>query len=233
MMDMVDRARVFGEKGTAVERIAPGFFPNLVDVEAEHIARYRWAAKRVRDAMVLDVACGTGYGAGLLRHGGAQCVVSLEYSLDALRFGQNRYALHAIRADAHLLPLRGNTYDVVACFETIEHLPRPEEFLTEVRRILRPDGTLLISTPNARRTNGGNPYHVREYTLEELTGLLRRARLRVESTYGQRWRLAGRAFERVRGLRRLAWEVERRSFVTRFPSAFAEPLYWCLIAQRS
>jgi SAM-dependent methyltransferase len=229
---MIDRSRVFGERGSAVERIAPGFFPNLLDVEAEHIARYQWAAKRVRHGRVLDVACGTGYGAVLLRDGGARWVASLEYSLDALRFGRNRYGLEAIRADAHHLPFGANTFDIVACFETIEHLAGPDSFLLEVRRVLRHSGTLLISTPNARRTNGDNPHHVREYTLHELTVLVARTGLVVERVYGQHWRVAGWVFKNVPGFRRLAFLLERRSLVTRLPVALGEPLYWCLIARK-
>ncbi len=232
MNDIVDRARVFGERGKAVERIAPGFFPKLLEVEKEHIARYRWAAKRVRASRVLDVACGTGYGAGLLREGGAQCVVSVECSADALRFGASRYGLQAVRADAHCLPFGESCYDVVVCFETIEHLAKPELFLSEVNRILRQNGALFISTPNAHRSNGDNPYHIREFTFEELTTFVLRAGLDVESVRGQHWRLRGSTFEKVRGLRRLAFEFERRPVVTKFPSAFGEPLYWCVVAQK-
>src|SRR5205823_5968088 len=111
MTDAVDRARVFGERARAVERIAPGFFPDAL--EAEHIARYRWSAKWVRGARVLDIACGAGYGASLLRQSGALRVISLDRSLDALHFGQRRYLLKAICADAHRLPFGSNSYDSI------------------------------------------------------------------------------------------------------------------------
>src|SRR2546428_3758983 len=153
----VDRARVFGETAEAVERIAPGFFADWI--EAEHLARYRWAARWVRGKSGLDVACGTGYGSDVLRRAGARRVVSVDLSASALGFARRRYPgpLY-IRADALALPLTGESFDMVNSLETIEHLADPLRFLTKVRPLLPAGGLLAPSMPNSAPTEGLNPY---------------------------------------------------------------------------
>src|SRR5512143_2109670 len=93
-MDSLNRAAIFGERHGAVERIAPGFCEPAL--EADHMARYRWAAQWVRGCIVLDAASGTGYGAEILRAAGARAVVSVDRSRLALRFGSRRYDLRPV-----------------------------------------------------------------------------------------------------------------------------------------
>lgn len=228
---MVDRERVFGEVAGAVERIAPGFFPR--PLVAEHVHRYRWAARWVRGARVLDVASGTGYGAAMLRRAGARVVAGLDRVAEAVRFGRERYGTRAVCGDAHHLPFAARAFDVAVSFETIEHLEDREAFVGELRRVLRPAGVLLLSTPNARRTGGNNPYHRHEFTREELDGLLDRCGFRLAARWGQRWQLNGWPFRQVRGLRRLAYEFEQWSAVRRPTWAAAEPLYFCDVWSRA
>lgn len=90
-----------------------------------------------------------------------------------------------IRCDGMRLPVATGTVDAVACFETLEHVDDDEAFLAELHRVLRVDGRLFLSTPNALVTNpdGGapaNPYHVREYE----PGVLDR---RVEPYFEREW----------------------------------------------
>jgi SAM-dependent methyltransferase len=84
--------------------------------------------------------------------------------------------------------------------ETIEHLEKDHEFLTEVHRVLRPGGTFICSTPNRTVTNPGkelfdrpwNPFHIREYSEKEFFHLLR-AKFESVTIYGQnpkkRWKV--------------------------------------------
>jgi SAM-dependent methyltransferase len=81
-------------------------------------------------------------------------------------------------SDGCRLPFADATFDVVTSFETIEHLEDRAQFIAELRRVLKPDGLLILSTPNALFTepvNGKprNPFHVFEYTPDELTKELR------------------------------------------------------------
>lgn len=157
----------------------------------EHLARYHFASSRLpRGGRVLDLACGTGEGTALLRDLGF-CVVAMDLSQEACR--RARAALGpsgaVVRGSGLELPLPDASVDAVVSFETVEHLPTPDLFLRELTRVLRPGGVLHLSTPNARVTNPGggqpeNPFHLEEFTPEQLRGLLP-AGLRVELHAGQ------------------------------------------------
>lgn len=229
MSGAVDRGRVFGERPEAVERIAPGFF--RPDMEAEHLARYRWASRWVRGRVVLDVACGTGYGAPLLRAAGARNVLSLDVSADALEFGKPRYDLQAVRADAHCIPVATASMDAVVSLETIEHLSDPLGFISEVVRMLNSGGDLLVSTPNAARSAGTNPYHLHEQTLDEIQGMIEGAGLGVTGVWGQHWGPTKSWWPSVKGIRRILHEIERAAAVLRLVPGF-KPQYWCVRATK-
>jgi SAM-dependent methyltransferase len=134
----------------------------------EHLARYRFARERV-GGRILDVACGTGYGAALL---GA---VGVDISAEALARARNETD-RLIRSDALRLPF-GAAFDAVVSFETVEHLADPEGFVAECRRVLRPGGLLVMSTPNRelwspRSSKPLQAHHVREFSRKEFLALL-------------------------------------------------------------
>lgn len=135
-----------------------------------HAARYTFAARRLAAGRILDVACGTGYGMGMLSVPGRD-VVGADIELDALRTAKT--IAPVVAADGAGLPFPSATFDAVTTFETLEHLEHRAAFLAEVERVLRPGGALILSTPNARYTRPvdgrpRNPFHVFEYTPEEL-----------------------------------------------------------------
>lgn len=163
----------------------------------QHVVRYRWASQYATGARVLDAACGTGYGSSLLRDGGARQVTSIDVSLEAFRAARrlgNGNTFHFVRANATRLPLADGRYDLYACFETIEHVDRDEALLREAKRVLRPGGVFLCSTPNRELLSPGNtihdrpanPYHVREYSIAEFRRLLESTFSSV-TLYGQTW----------------------------------------------
>jgi 2-polyprenyl-3-methyl-5-hydroxy-6-metoxy-1,4-benzoquinol methylase len=230
-MRHVDRRLVFGETSEAVERIAPGFFPT--HMEAEHLARYRWAASAVRGRTVLDVACGTGYGSAMLLQAGARSVWSVDVSAAALEFALAEYAgPRYVRADLFGLPLRAASVDVVVSLETIEHVHDGRRFLVDLRAILRPGGVLCLSSPNVAMTDGTNPYHLHEMDLDEVSRLLRASGFRITGVWGQYWRLqARRGIWRLKGLGRLAHYISRSPRVWTLPGGMGlRPVYWCLRA---
>ena len=146
----------------------------------DHCSRYDFASEFCRGRVVLDVACGTGFGAGILTRAGARAVVGVDMSSEALaRGGATNLRTRWVMADGAHLPFQGRSFGAVTSFETIEHLHEPERFLSELQRVLRHDGVLVLSTPNALYTkpvNGrpANPFHVREFTPAELQAMLER-----------------------------------------------------------
>jgi len=155
----------------------PGEVPE--HIWAEHEGRYRFAAPYAAGRTILDVACGSGYGAQLLAESGASRVAGVDASSEALALAADRFP-HArliyVRADAGRLPFAEASFDCATCFETIEHLTDGRGFLAELARVLVPGAILLLSTPNRRiaspwwplRGRPANPYHCYEYTRAEL-----------------------------------------------------------------
>lgn len=149
-------------------------------VEVEHLHRYFLARELCRGLDVLDVAAGEGYGAALLAQT-ARSVTGVEVSADAITHAARTYRdNHArfVRGDARRLPLSNGSIDAVVSFETIEHFFEHDEFVTEVKRVLRPGGRLILSSPErdvySPSGSSANPYHVRELSRTELDSLLHR-----------------------------------------------------------
>lgn len=145
----------------------------------EHQARYLWASRWSYGKLVLDVACGSGLGFEHLVPA-ASAVVGCDVSAEALHEARrSQYPAILVQATGSQLPLGSNKVEVVMSFETIEHLEDPRGFLSEVSRVLKPEGVLLLSTPNglfSKRDALGrlvNPFHIQEFTSVELRGLLK------------------------------------------------------------
>jgi SAM-dependent methyltransferase len=171
---------------TAAERLAND---STSELWGEHRSRYRFAAQFVQGKQVLDVASGAGFGLAMLRAAGAWAV-GMDYALsslcDARKMAPSAPLVHG---DATRIPLRDRVFDVVVSFETLEHVPDAETMVREVRRVLRPGGALVLSTPNRsfgpEQLHVNNPFHVREFTAAELDELLRSSFATV-TLYGQR-----------------------------------------------
>lgn len=242
------------------ERIVPGLTP--VQVFREHLMRYRFAAEFVRQQIVLDVASGTGIGTDFLRKSGAKACIGVELDPAAVQYAAASYpTCKFIRGDACQLGLRDATIDVIVSFETIEHLPDPERFLEECRRVLRPKGVLICSTPNRAvySWGGRNPFHVRELYLEEFRRFIEDrfencqlygqvevnypvyASRRVMSRFLQRIRLKGlidRVLERPVGEKAAQTEFDGEAFIPEFEvkpmvsTSFLKPVYLVAVAQK-
>lgn len=158
------------------ERVIPGLVET--DLFNEHLARYRFArwflAQRKQSArvpaLVLDAACGAGYGARELPAG--TFVVSLDIAAEATRLARAQ-GCAVVQASCQHLPFASASFDLITAFEMIEHLDDAGTFLSAARNVLRAEGVLLVSTPNrayyseARGEAGPNPFHQREFTCDE------------------------------------------------------------------
>jgi ubiquinone/menaquinone biosynthesis C-methylase UbiE len=144
-------------------------------VEAEHVCRYLWAAPLAEGRRVLDAACGTGYGSAILAGAGAASVTAVDRSEDALRRAR-RAATEGVRherADLAALPFEDGAFDLVVCFEAIEHVDDQDRVLDELVRVLAPGGVLAISSPNRDVYIPDNPHHTHEYLPDEFFAALR------------------------------------------------------------
>lgn len=146
----------------------------------EHLNRYAFASKFVSNKLVLDIACGTGYGSFQFADAHAKMAIGGDVSKDAVEYASSRYSksnLDFIRLDAAELPFRNRRFDVIVSFETIEHLNQLRRFLFECKRLLKNDGMFICSTPNKKisspRTEKPlNPFHVKELYVKEFHKLL-------------------------------------------------------------
>ena len=149
-------------------------------IEIEHYHRYLLARDFCRGRDVLDVASGEGYGSALLAQV-ARGVVGIEIDAAVVAAAAAEFSRPNLRfeqGDAQALNLPDASIDVAVSFETLEHLAEQDVFLSELKRVLRPDGLLLISTPDRDAYSpigsAPNPYHVLELTRGEFEALLAR-----------------------------------------------------------
>ena len=153
------------------ERTAPGIASENYWFR-RHVAAYRLAATRVAGT-VLDAGCGEGYGTDILGvH--ARNVIGLDLDEATLAHAHDRYPrARFVRGDLSRMPF--GMVDGVVCLQVLEHLEDPNAFLALCARIVRPGGTLVLSTPNRLTFPAGmNPFHVHEFDAGELVALLGR-----------------------------------------------------------
>jgi O-antigen biosynthesis protein len=149
------------------------------EVAIEHYHRYFLARDFCTGKDVLDIAAGEGYGSALLAQV-ARSVVGVEIDtavVEAARLEFQKRNLSYLTGDARAIPLPDASIDVAVSFETYEHFAEHEQFLAELKRVLRPRGLLIISTPDKDIYSGPgippNPYHVREVTEAEFSAALK------------------------------------------------------------
>lgn len=158
------------------ERLIPAKNNDSV-VYGEHISRYLSVIDIIRDKVVLDIACGSGYGSQLLSQY-AKSVTGIDNSKEAVSYAKNNYPsnnLTYLKDDAEKLSnIESATMDVVVSMETIEHLRNPEQFVKQVKRVMKPEGIFIVSTPNDNEYREGNEFHLHEFTLVELKLLMKK-----------------------------------------------------------
>ncbi|NDD62369.1 MAG: glycosyltransferase [Acidobacteria bacterium] len=160
-------------------------------IRLEHYHRYAMVLEMVRGKVVLDVACGEGYGSYLMADT-ADSVIGVDVSDEVIRHATSVYGrpnLVFSEGSVTSLPFPSDSFDVVVSFETVEHVAEQEQMLAEIRRVLRPNGLLVISSPNrpiySEESGEHNKFHVRELDFQEFDDLLR-SHFTVISYFGQR-----------------------------------------------
>jgi 2-polyprenyl-3-methyl-5-hydroxy-6-metoxy-1,4-benzoquinol methylase len=146
----------------------------------EHYARYAMALNFVAGKRVLDCACGEGYGSAILASRAAQ-VVGVDLADQAIAHAQAQYKIPNLSfqtGNAAALTLEQSSFDVIVSFETLEHLLEQEQMLVGFKRLLKPGGVLLISSPDKANysdaTGYRNEFHLKELYRDEFVALLNR-----------------------------------------------------------
>ena len=189
-----------------------------------HLERYRLAAEYVREADVVDCACGTGYGSEMLLQAGARSIQGVDLDREALEFARSRHAREGIvyyEADA-LRYVPTPRPSVWVSLETVEHLPNPQGYLARVAELLPTGGRFIVSVPVTVSTDG-NPHHLHDFTREQFRRLLRANGFRETRALEQSHRFSlGDIFGRSSGARQ---RDRRRGLVrwyARHPRVLAE-----------
>lgn len=179
---------------------------------ARHEVAYLAVADLVREQaaqVVLDAGCGEGYGLPLLRAAGATRVVGVDLDAPTVAHARTTYAavdqgIEVAEAELSTLPLADDEVDLTVSLQVIEHLWDVPAYLASLRRVTRPGGVLAIATPNRLTFTPDsdtpvNPFHVREFTADELVGVLTDAGLEVRAVLGVHHGPRLRDAERVLG----------------------------------
>ena len=181
-----------------LERTGEGFIPSVdvsvsvVEAQYEHLHRYAFASYFVKDKIVLDLASGEGYGTYLLSHY-AKSVIGIEIDNESIKHAQKTYKKSNIEFRLGSIcdvPIAGEKiFDAIICFEAIEHVTDHDRLISEIFRLLKDDGILILSTPNKKiyndHPNYSNPFHIKEFYFEELQKLIERE-FSFVSLYGQK-----------------------------------------------
>ncbi|HEX7341269.1 MAG TPA: glycosyltransferase [Rhodanobacteraceae bacterium] len=208
------------------------------EIRHEHLHRYAWCMPLVEGKQVLDIACGEGYGAAMLA-GSAKSVIGVDIDPTAVAHAKREYVdvenLDFRRGDAALIPIESDGVDVVVSFETIEHHDKHQEMLSEIRRVLRPDGLLVISSPNrvvyTEQAGHHNEFHVKELDFGELDALLS-GQFRQIHYFGQRLAVGSSIFtlHADAGNRTLNALTDTGNQVVQRAASLEQPVYYIAVA---
>lgn len=145
-------------------------------IEALHIERYKFAAQQLQEGdKVLDACCGTGYGSEVLLNTYAIPNIELtavDSSAVATSNSRRRLKDKAEVIQSAILNFTDKSFDVIVCFEALEHMINAQQVLTHLWSLLKPGGKLICSVPSDKVSASVNPYHVRHYSEEEFEQLL-------------------------------------------------------------
>lgn len=153
-------------------------FYEYSDVTVEHLHRYAIAKDFVEGKVVLDIASGEGYGSYLLSEKASE-VIGVDIDVQSVANAQQKYLKNNLRffvGRADEIPVDTNSIDVVVSFETLEHHDKHHEMLSEIKRVLKKDGLLIMSSPDKEfysdKIGQNNIYHIKELYFKEFKILI-------------------------------------------------------------
>ncbi|MBT2640069.1 class I SAM-dependent methyltransferase [Bacillus sp. ISL-41] len=162
------------------ERVIPDLMKPANALLLEHLARYQFSSYHLR-GRVLDIACGSGYGSQMLAKLGKKRInelIAVDFDPVTIEYAHKRYNHPLVKyrcedATDPLLPQKLGMFDAIISFETLEHLEEERQFLANLYNMLKPGGTLVLSTPfgKGRGKPCGSPFHVHQLTVDEFNEL--------------------------------------------------------------
>lgn len=148
------------------------------ETTVEHLHRYALAMKLVSGKKVLDIACGEGYGANLMA-AVAENVIGIDIDGPTIRKAVVKYKKNNLAFEEgaiEKIPCPEHAFDIITCFETIEHVSDHDKVMVELKRVLKENGLLVLSTPDKKnysdKTGYQNAFHQKELYREELMQLI-------------------------------------------------------------
>jgi ubiquinone/menaquinone biosynthesis C-methylase UbiE len=155
-------------------------FYDFSDVTVEHLHRYAIANDFIEGKVVLDIASGEGYGSSILAQKALK-VIGVDIDIESVESAKKKYIrnnLKYIVGSADNIPIESNSIDVVVSFETIEHHDKHDEMLMEIKRVLKKDGLLIMSSPDKKNysdiPNFKNKFHIKELYYDEFENLIKK-----------------------------------------------------------
>ncbi|GIV27196.1 MAG: hypothetical protein KatS3mg027_1010 [Bacteroidia bacterium] len=135
------------------------------------ISAYLYAAQLVQ-GKALEIGTGSGYGIDYIAPHSEEFITldKFQSDIDFSKYKNVRF----VQCTVPPLPFEDNTFDFVVSFQVIEHIEKDDWFVKEIHRVLKSGGKFIVTTPNILTTLTRNPWHVREYTKEQLQELLSR-----------------------------------------------------------
>ena len=164
---------------TTSERVIPELYEESIEqwvLFLKHKYAYELACSCIKgEDRVLEIGCGDGYGAELLSGSGAD-VVALDVDLNSISFAKRKYKKSNLSFewyDGTTIDYADHTFDVIVSFQVVEHVADVKRYLENIKRVLKPGGVFIITTPNRtyRLTPSQEPwneFHLREYDLRSL-----------------------------------------------------------------
>ena len=170
-------------------------------IEADHIERYRFACRYAKEKAVLDIACGVGYSGHMFIEAGAFSYDGVDINEKLIDYANKTYRLDSTNYFIEDITSFNNNklYDLITCYETIEHIKNYETAIKNLYSLLKAGGILLISSPNRIITSPNcktltdkpsNKFHMQEFVPEELISVLAKYGFSAgkDNLYGQRQR---------------------------------------------
>lgn len=159
--------------------IASDQIPSDNPIHQRLLKAYHVAAPMVKGDL-LELGCGEGRGVALLSEN-TDSFLGLDKLDEVIRKLKQKFPDKNFESSTFPpVSLPDNSFDTVVSFQVIEHIKNDELFLSEIGRILKPGGTAMLTTPNIKMTLSRNPWHIREYTADELEAKAKKYFSKVE-----------------------------------------------------
>ena len=146
----------------------------------DHLHRYAIISKYIEGKIVLDIASGEGYGTNLISQK-AKFAYGVDIDAQSIADARQKYQkenIEFLEGSTDAIPLQDDSVDVLISYETIEHHDRHEEMMQEIKRVLKPGGMVIISTPDkyfySDKRNFKNKFHIKELYKNEFLELVSR-----------------------------------------------------------